>query len=145
MTKKTKMIGYCGLYCHDCPSYTQTVANLARELRKNLRQDKFDQYADIMARMPNLKAFENYKQGMELLEAMATIRCQGCKAGGWDGKCQIRKCVKEKAFPGCWQCEIFESCEKLKALGEGGDITYLKNLRKIKRVGPGDFVKSKSL
>jgi hypothetical protein len=145
MTRKTELIGWCGLYCLDCPSYTQTVANLAGELRKQLRQDKFDQYADVMAKMPNFKAFENYKQGVELLEAMTTIRCQGCKAGGWDGKCQIRQCVKQRNFKGCWQCDIFESCEKLKALGESGDMTYLKNLRKIKRHGPEEFVKSKSL
>jgi len=145
MTEKTKLIGYCGLSCNDCPSYTQTVANLARELRRRLLRDKFDQYADAMAKMPNLKAFENYRQGIELLEAMATIRCQGCKAGGWDGKCQIRKCVKRKNVKGCWQCDTFETCEKLNALGESGDFTYLKNLRKIKRLGLEDFVKSKHL
>jgi hypothetical protein len=143
MTRKTDLIGCCGLYCYSCPSYTQTVANLARELRKQLRRDKFDEYAGVMAKMPNLRAFENYKQGIALLEAMATIRCEGCKAGGWDGKCHIRKCVKQKAFRGCWQCDVFESCEKLKPLGEGGDTTYLKNLRRIKRHGPKQFTKSK--
>jgi hypothetical protein len=34
MAKKQDLIGYCGLYCGDCPGYTQTVANLARDLRK---------------------------------------------------------------------------------------------------------------
>ncbi len=121
------------------------MANLARELRRRLRQDRFDQYADAMAKMPSLKAFENYRQGIELLEAMATIRCKGCQAGGWDGKCQIRKCGKEKNIKGCWQCDIFETCEKLNALGESGDFTYLKNLQKIKRHGLQDFITSKSL
>jgi hypothetical protein len=145
MARKTELIGCCGLYCHDCPSYTQTVANLAKELRKQLRRDKFDQYAETMAGMPNLKAFGNYKQGIELLEAMATIRCQGCRAGGWDRQCQIRKCAREKGFRGCWRCDIFESCEKLKVLGESGETPHLQNLRKIQRVGPTEFVKSKSL
>lgn len=144
MIKETDLIGYCGLYCVDCPSYTQKVANLAKELRKQLRKDKFDQYAAFIAKMPNLKAFENYNQGIKLLETMATIRCKGCKAGGWDRKCQIRRCIREKHFEGCWECDIFESCEKLKPLGEGDDITYLKNLRKIKRRGKEEFVKSKN-
>lgn len=144
MAKKTELIGYCGLYCYDCPSYKQKVADLASDLRKQLRKDEFDKYADVMAKMPQLKAFDNYKECMELLEAMTTIRCKGCKAGGWDGTCKIRKCVMKKKLKGCWQCKEFESCEILKPLQECGDMTHLKNLRKIKRVGPAAFVKSKS-
>jgi hypothetical protein len=145
MRRKTELIGCCGLYCRDCPSYTQAVANLAADLRKQLRKDKFDQYAGAMAKMPKLKPFENYKSGMALLEAIATIRCEGCKAGGWDGNCQIRKCAKVKNFKGCWGCDLFEFCEKLKALGSSGDLTYLKNLRSIKKHGSEAFVRSKNL
>jgi hypothetical protein len=144
MTKKTELIGRCGLYCYECPSYTQKVADLAENLRKQLQKDKFDEYADVMAKMPNLKAFENYKECIELLQAMTTIRCKGCKAGGWDGKCHIRKCAMKKNFKGCWLCESFETCDKLKALADMGDTTYLKNLRKIKKIGPAEFVKSVS-
>lgn len=144
MAKKTELIGYCGLYCHDCPSYTQKVADLAGDLRKQLRRDKFDKYADVIAKAPKLKAFENYKECIELLKAMTTIRCKGCKAGGWDSTCKIRKCVMKKKLKGCWQCDIFESCETLKVLEDGEMNIHLKNLRQIKRVGPAAFVKSKS-
>ncbi len=40
MPKKIDLIGYCGLYCGTCPDYTQTVANLTRDLRKELRSGK---------------------------------------------------------------------------------------------------------
>ncbi len=144
MAKKTELIGNCGLYCYECPSYTQKVANLARDLRKQLRKDELDKYSDMMAEMPGFEAFKNYGQGIKLLEALKKIRCKGCKAGGWDGTCKIRKCVKQKNYKGCWQCEIFESCEKLKPLEDGEANIHLKNLRKIKKIGTSAFVKAKS-
>jgi hypothetical protein len=144
MAKKTELIGRCGLYCYECPSYTQKVANLAADLRKQLRKDEFDKYADMMAQMPNLKAFENYSQCIELLEAMKKIRCKGCKAGGWDSRCKIRKCSMANKYKGCWQCDIFETCETLKVLEDGQQNTHLKNLRKIKKIGTAAFVKTKT-
>ena len=97
-----------------------------------------------MAQMPGFEAFKNYEQAIELLEALKKIRCKGCKASGWDGTCKIRKCVKQKNYKGCWQCEIFERCEKLKPLEDGKQNIHLKNLRKIRKVGPSAFVKAKS-
>ena len=146
MTKKTELIGNCGLYCYKCPSYTQKVANLAMDLRKQLRKDELDKYSDMMAQMPGFEAFKNYQHGIELLEALKKIRCGGCIAGGWGGKgkCKIKKCVMKKKFKGCWQCDIFESCEKLKVLEDGEKNIHLKNLRKIKKHGLTAFVKAKS-
>ena len=101
MSRKTDLVGWCGLYCYECPSYTQKAANLAAELRKQLRKDKVDKYADMMAKMPGFEAFSNYSQCMELLDAMTRIRCKGCKAGGWDRTCKIRKCAIRKKYRGC--------------------------------------------
>lgn len=47
MAKKQDLIGYCGLYCGDCSGYTQTVANLARDLRKELRRYRYDKMAEM--------------------------------------------------------------------------------------------------
>ena len=66
MAKKTDLIAYCGTYCLDCPSYTQVVADLAQDLRKELRRQKFDKYADMLAKMPKLAAFRHYDKGYEL-------------------------------------------------------------------------------
>jgi len=40
--KNEKLVAYCGLYCGDCINYKGEVAGLARDLRKKLRQAKFD-------------------------------------------------------------------------------------------------------
>ena len=42
MSEKSKMIAYCGLYCQECPSYTGSIADLARDLRKELRTFRYD-------------------------------------------------------------------------------------------------------
>jgi hypothetical protein len=146
MAKKTELIGYCGAYCPDCPSHTQEVADLARDLRKVLRRQKIGEYVDMMAEMPGFEAFKHYKKGYELLGALMKIRCKNkyCRAGGWGGRCKIKACARKKGFRGCWECEKFEDCETLHLLEEGDDAPHLKNLRKLKRMGPTAFVRAKS-
>ena len=144
MAKKTDLIGYCGLYCATCPGYTQVPANLAKELRAELKKGKFEDVADFLAKMPVFGAFKYYKQGYDLLGAIAKMRCQGCKKGGGGPSCKIRICAKEKKFSGCWECGKFENCKKFVFLLEGNDKTYLKNLRKIKKSGVAAFVKEKA-
>ena len=141
MAKKTDLIGYCGIYCATCPAYTQNVATLAGDLGKELRQNKFGKYADYLAKMPGLKAFENYEKGSELLKVMAKMRCKGCKTGGGSADCKIRICAKQDKFAGCWQCSELKTCGKFEELRQSGDKTYLKNLRMIQKSGLAGFVK----
>jgi len=138
------MVAYCGLYCATCPGYTQVPANLAKQLKAELKKGKFDTAADFLAKMPGFGAFKYYKQANELLDAVSKLRCKGCKSGGGSPKCEIRICAKGKRFAGCWQCEEFEGCKKFVFLIEGNDVTYLKNLRRIKKIGPDRFVKEKA-
>ena len=46
MTESKDLIAYCGLYCGDCVGHQGKVADLARDLRKELRQVKFGKTAD---------------------------------------------------------------------------------------------------
>lgn len=147
MAKKTELIAYCGLYCGDCPSYTQEVADLAKDLRSKLRHQKFDKYAPVLAKMPAFKAFKHYDKGCDLLNALMKIRCKNktCRTGGWSSSCKIKKCAQKKGLDGCWQCDDFPTCKTLKVLEEGGHTTHLRNLRKLKRFGPAAFVKQKAV
>lgn len=43
------MIAYFGLYCGDCTDYKSEVTDLARDLRKKLRETKFDRTARALA------------------------------------------------------------------------------------------------
>jgi len=44
--KKINLIGYCGMYCGDCPAYTQKMADLARDLRAEFRLYRIGRMAD---------------------------------------------------------------------------------------------------
>jgi hypothetical protein len=36
------LITYCGLHCGDCPNHSGEIADLARDLRKKLREYHFE-------------------------------------------------------------------------------------------------------
>jgi len=36
--KDENLVTYCGLYCGDCFNYTGSIADMARDLRKELRK-----------------------------------------------------------------------------------------------------------
>ena len=134
------LIAYCGLYCGDCFSYKGKVADLARDLRKELRQAKFDRLAEGIP----FKEFQHYKECYEVLGALVELRCKNvCKGGGGPPFCQIRKCCQQKGIDGCWECAEFETCEKLDFLKPVHGDAHIKNLRKINKAGVGSFLKGK--
>jgi len=134
------LIAYCGLYCGDCFSYKGKVADLARDLRKELRQAKFDRLAEAIP----FKEFQHYKECYEVLGALVRLRCKNvCKGGGGPPFCQIRKCCQQKGIDGCWECEEFEACEKLVFLKPVHGDAHVKNLRKINKAGVGSFLEGK--
>ena len=145
MSKNSKTIAYCGLCCLDCHGYTGKVADLARDLRKELRSCKYKKFADFMATNSFGKTFKDYDKCYEVLGAMVKFRCRkGCRDGGGNPFCQIRKCCQKKDLKGCWLCEEFETCKKLqgdlcKVHGDG----HFKNLRRLKRKGEEEFLKGK--
>ena len=144
MVKKQDLIGYCGLYCGDCSGYIQTVANLAKDLRKELRHYRYDKMAEMMAQVPFFKEFENYDKCYSLLGTMVKMHCKRtCRGNGGPPKCKIRDCARKKKLDGCWQCDDFATCETLKFLEMNHGVAHLKNLRKLKRQGPAAFLKSK--
>ncbi len=144
MAKKTDLIGYCGLYCGDCASQTQTAADLARDLRKELRHHRFGQMADMLAKVPIFKEFKDYDKCYNLLGTMMKMRCKKtCRGNGGPPKCKIRQCCRKNNIQGCWQCDDFPACEKLKFLEPHHGVAHLKNLRKLKRQGPAAFLKGK--
>src|SRR4030043_2145836 len=105
MPEGKELIAYCGLYCGDCYRYKGKIADLARDLRKELRQEKFDLTADTMSTISFFADFKNYPQCYELLGEMVKLRCKRtCRGGGGPPVCKIRACNQKKYVDGCWQC-----------------------------------------
>lgn len=139
------LVAYCGLYCGDCYGYRGKIADLAKDLRKELRAAKFDKMAEVLVEAgPFFNVFKNYKTCYEVLGAMVKLRCKkACRGGGGPPFCKIRACCQKKNIEGCWQCNEFESCEKLDFLKPFHKDAHLKNLRKIKKEGVEIFLKGK--
>ena len=143
--KDNNLIAYCGLYCGDCFGYEGKVADLARDLRKELRQSKFDKTAEFLSSLSFFEVFKNYRQCYEVLGALVKFRCKkACKGGGGGPPfCKMRKCCQQKGIEGCWQCDEFETCEKLDFLKPNHGDAHLKNLRQIKKAGVDNFLEGK--
>ncbi len=138
------LIAYCGLYCGDCFGYKGKVADLARDLRKELKQSRFDKTAEFMSTISFFKVLKNYPQCYEVLGALVKFRCKNtCKGGGGPPFCKIRKCCQMKGIEGCWRCDEFETCEKLDFLKANHGDANIKNLRLIKKKGIDEFFKGR--
>ena len=134
------LITYCGLYCGDCPGYKGEIADLAKELRKRLREAKIDRAYTFLSQVE--KGYKNYPQCYEVLGLMMKMRCKKvCRKRVRNPGCEIRKCCLEKKYDGCWECEEFETCAKMDWLKPIHGDAPIKNLKRIKRLGMDGFLK----
>jgi len=136
------LIAYCGLYCGDCPNHKGEIADLARDLRKKLREAKFDRVAGGLSKF--FKEFQHYDQCYQTLGGMVKLRCKRtCRAGGGPPSCKMRNCCQKKGIEGCWECDDFETCDKLNFLEPVHKDAHVKNLRILKKHGVDEFLAGK--
>ncbi len=109
--KSDDLIAYCGLDCGKCFSYTKTVSEAAKQLRRTMRAEKIKQ---VWPTIPFLGDYDAFKKH---LDALAGFRC---------------KCCLKRGYGSCAQCDEFERCEKLAFLDPGHRDVHMKKLRKIK-------------
>ena len=103
---KNENVAYCGLYCAECPNHTGVIADLARDLRKQLRNYRFDKTAELLSKFSFFKEYNKYGDCYEVLGAMVKMRCgKSCRSGGGNPMCKIRNCSTKKKFEGCWECD----------------------------------------
>lgn len=138
------LIAYCGLYCGDCHGFKGKIPDLARDLRKELRESRYDKFAEFLSQYKFAEGLKDYKKCYEVLGMMVKFRCRkGCKQGGGSPFCKIRKCCQKKGLQGCWECDEFETCDKLDFLKPVHGNAHVKNLKRIKKQGVKEFVKGK--
>ncbi|EKF84699.1 DUF3795 domain-containing protein [Methanobacterium formicicum] len=137
--KKLNLVSYCGLYCEDCFNYTGSIADLARDLRKELRKSNFDKVVEALP----FKEFDNYSECYECLGGLENLRCEGCRDGSRAKFCHIAQCAQKNEYQGCWECGEFETCKEFEFLKPLHKDANLKNLRKIKEQGVEGFLNGK--
>jgi hypothetical protein len=138
------LIAYCGLYCGDCFAHQGAVAELSRDLIKELRKNPFGKLAESFLDVPLFAVFKGYQQCYGVLGALVRLRCRNtCKGGGCPPFCKMRKCYQKKGIEGCWECVDFETCDELDFLKAGHRDAQLKNLRKLQKAGVDSYLKGK--
>lgn len=132
MNNESGLIAYCGLDCAECVNHKGEIADMARNLRKKLREEKFDKMVPGLSKF--FKSFQNYEVCYEVLGAMVRLLCnRACREGGGNPYCKIRLCCQKKEIDGCWECAEFETCQKMDFLKPVHGDEHLKNLRKLKK------------
>ncbi len=136
-------ISYCALYCGNCFIRMEVISDLARRVLDEFETVKFSRWAGELSHLvPEMKAFEKYRDCIDVLECWDTgMRCnKSCREGGGSAGCDIRRCCIENRFNGCWQCDAFETCDKLGRLEPLNGTQIIENIRRIKTDGMGGFI-----
>jgi biotin operon repressor len=161
----------CGLTCCDCLFYKKEIYETAYKLKElitghelnkfligNSSEASWEHLAEHMDLSNNqiwdrigshFDVFKHMPEFMDVLDGIIELQCKttcqesgGCSIGGNTHECKALKCIKSKGYEGCWQCNDFESCDKLKFLKHGYGYVIEDNLRTIKEKGI-DAVKSR--
>jgi len=110
------------------------IADASRNLKRVVDRYRFEKTAKGV--FPDeLKGYERF---YAMVTFMSELRCPGrCReVEDTDTSCEVRKCCRKREFHGCYECDDFEVCEKLRSL-MGGVHTEacIRNLKAIREMG----------
>ncbi len=134
MNDKKEQLAYCGFYCGDCLGFTGVIADAAKDFKITLDKFQFDQTAKCV--FPD--QLHNYDRFYEMIKFMTGLKCPMiCRQRqDPDVTCEVRKCCIDKGFYACYECNDFETCDKLKSLMDGLHYeSSSKNLKSIREMG----------
>lgn len=116
-------VGYCGLYCENCPLFRRgEIRDTAHKLQRHLRG--YEKYAEKMSEKH--QDLRDYQVFLDVISWFASRDCPGCRDGGGLEGCQIKVCCLGKGHELCSQCDIVH-CEKV----HGWMITNTNRIREI--------------
>ena len=133
---EAELVAYCGIYCGDCLGYTGVIADGAEAFSQVLDRYQFQRTAAGI--FP--EELSDYERFREILSFMTDLRCPGrCRKPEGEAVppgCVVRDCCIEKGLYACYECDEFESCDKLRDLH--GNLHYdacLRNMRAMREKG----------
>lgn len=133
MIEKEDLLAFCGLYCKDCAGFTGEIVDTASKLKDTLTTYKFEQTASALFS----EQLRDYDKFLDMLNFIITLKCEKvCRfRETTESGCSIRKCCKDRKYYACYECEEYETCEKLKGLEKLHGDAYLKNIKQIREMG----------
>ena len=144
--EEARLTAYCGLYCGDCLRFRSQAAELSRDLLAELKSMQFERYAKV--KKAAVKELEHYNECIDVLDAIVKLGCDTpCQLGGEgcsNKPCEVKICAQAKKLNGCWECDIFETCDKFDFLIPVHGDTTKGNLRKIREYGPDGWAKHRN-
>jgi hypothetical protein len=79
------------------------------------------------------QTFPGFAEFWQFLEGLTQDTCPGCRAGGGDPGCRIRRCARERGVDLCLNCPDF-ACEHVEALAARYP-TLLADNRRLRALG----------
>ena len=146
ITDARENTSFCGLYCRDCIPSNEELFSLLKKLKSVLATSGFENYAALKAARDD--CFRDYPVFLQVLESMLKLECRnGCYRGplselGCKSDCAIRTCVIEHKYNGCWDCNIFMTCELLDQQKKVHP-SLENNLNCIRRHGIGNWIEKR--
>ena len=143
-----ELTAYCGLYCGDCLRYHSKASNLAGVLLNEFQTKDYGRYADAKSKSINsVKELAYFETCCQVLKAVTALNCdEPCRIG--DGckqfSCSIVKCIREKGYQGCWECDKYEHCERFASLKSFHGDNNIHNLRMIAKYGLDKWANNRS-
>ena len=139
MNDKKTLLAYCGFYCGDCLGHTGVIAEAAKNFKDVLDKYQFRQTAKCI--FPD--QLKDYDRFYEIVDFMNGLKCpMTCREReDKSAVCEVRDCCIDKGFYACFECDEFETCNKLKSLMDG--LHYeasLKNLKAIREMGVAQWL-----
>jgi hypothetical protein len=117
MDRDERYTSYCGLYCLDCIPSNRELFSTVRELGELLVGLRFESYAELKS--SGNEIFKEYPRFIEVLHAIGGLECPvPCRDGGGRLGCEVRGCVIDRGYGGCWECGRYMGCELLRPLKE---------------------------
>lgn len=139
MKDRNELLAYCGFYCGDCLGHTGVIAEAAKDFKRVLDKYQFARTAKCV--LPDL--LKDYDRFYEVVGFMTGLKCPMiCREREDSGiACEVRKCCLDNCFYACYECDDFETCDKLKSLMDGLHYkSSLKNLKAIKEMGLEEWI-----
>ncbi len=124
----SKEIAFCGLDCTACQGRMDVIRDRAAALNEAFEAANI---AEISKEIPFMRF--HYRGYKKITEFFSTP-CPGCRQGGGNPFCSIRRCAKKRGYETCAECE--ELCRRFKPLfriHRDGEIQ--RNIEEIREKG----------
>ncbi|MFW6365292.1 MAG: DUF3795 domain-containing protein [Spirochaetota bacterium] len=127
-------IACCGLNCETCKDRFGRIRERAESLQQALDEAHFREVARVIPFM-NAK----YRGFTKVMDFFTGEKCPGCRAGGGNPFCGIRKCVRKKGYDSCAECETL--CRRFNMLYRiHADNEIQTNIEMIRKSGYASYV-----